>query len=97
MRLSNCKFCYSAVYRDGICRRHYFNLHSQIYSEIKYKNDKYNFTISVLQQHWLNTRGGRTINDLFIHNGKLYVIMTCKREEQEEQFVKLPKNRKSVV
>lgn len=85
--MSHCKFCYSKKYLNGLCNKHYYNLNNFVYSDIHFKNDKYDFTVTRLQQHWLNTRGGRTVNDLHIKNGKLYVIMSY---QGEEHFVKLP-------
>lgn len=38
------------------------------------------FGITTLQKLWLNSRGGRTVNDVIEINGVLFVAMTDRRQ-----------------
>jgi len=51
------------------------------YKDIILKNREVELVLTSLQQHWLNTYGGRDAGDVCIKNNKFYIILTYKNED----------------
>ena len=51
------------------------------YQDISLKSRDLELMLTGLQQHWLNTYGGRDVSDVYIHNNKMVITLTCNRDD----------------
>lgn len=51
------------------------------YQDIYLKSGDLELMLTGLQQHWLNTYGGRDVSDVYIHNNKMVITLTCNRDD----------------
>lgn len=89
LTIPHCKRCFSKRFIGDLCKRHFYGLNRVKYYDIYLKSEDREFCLTALQQHWLNTQGGRDVSDVIINGKEMCVIFTYQREEQ---IKKIPSN-----
>ena len=51
------------------------------YKDISLKSRDLELVLTGLQQHWLNTYGGRDVSDVYVNDNKMVIILTGNRND----------------